>query len=441
MSEEEPKSTKNRVESRKDAEECDCKDGMFPDPGRRSLLFGSAALAGVGLFGRAASASPGSSELPLLDDPTKEPGSEAGYNSGYGLRSQFESTTRSVFATPGGGTSGSFTPLEAIQGTITPSGLHYEIHHGGIPAIDPAQHKLLIHGRVKRPKVFTMENLKRFPSVTRTVFLECAGNGFMEWKGPAMPNVQGSHGLTSNAEWTGVALSTILREVGLEDDANWILGEGSDAGMHTRSIPIDKAMDDAILAYAQNGEAIRPEQGYPLRLLLPGFEGNMSIKWLRRLDVGDKPSFTRPEVTTYADLMADGKARYFTWEMEAKSVITFPSGAMKLPVAGYYEIAGLAWSGRGKITGVEVSADGGKTWGQARLVGPVHSMAHTRFTFGWRWDGKPAVLQSRATDETGYVQPTLKALVAVRGDQTKDHNNSIQSWAIDSEGAVTNVHI
>lgn len=422
-------------------DDCECKDGMFPDPGRRSLILGGAALAGAGIFRRAASASPGSSNLPVLDDPTKAPGSEAGYNSGYGLRSQFEETTRSVFATPGGGMSGSFTPLDAVQGTITPSGLHYEIHHGGIPAIDPAHHKLMIHGQVKRPKIYTMEELKRFPSVTRTVFLECAGNGFMEWKGPNMPNVQGTHGLTSNSEWTGVALSTILREVGLKDNANWILGEGSDAGMHTRSIPIDKAMDDAILAYAQNGEAIRPEQGYPLRLMLPGFEGNMSIKWLSRLDVGDKPSFTRPEVSTYADLMADGKTRYFTWEMEAKSVITFPSGAMKLPVPGYYEIAGLAWSGRGKVAGVEVSVDGGKTWGQAKLAQPVLSMAHTRFTFDWRWDGRPAVLQSRATDETGYVQPTLKALVGVRGDQSIDHNNSIQSWAIDAEGNVTNVHI
>lgn len=424
-----------------DEEECECKDGMFPDPGRRSLLLGGAALAGAGLLGRAASASPGSSEFPLMDDPTKVPGNEGGYNSGYGLRSQFEDAVRSIIRTPGGGVSGSFTPLEAVQGTITPSGLHYGIHHGGIPTIDPANHKLMIHGRVKRPKVFSMAELKRFPSVTRTVFLECAGNGFMEWKGANAPNVQTSHGLTSNSEWTGVALSTILREVGLEDNANWILGEGSDAGMHTRSIPIDKAMDDAILAYAQNGEALRPEQGYPLRLMLPGFEGNMSIKWLRRLDVGDKPSFTKPEVTTYADRVKDGKTRYFTWEMEAKSVITFPSGTMKLPIPGAYEIAGLAWSGRGAISGVEVSADGGKTWKQARLTTPVLSMAHTRFTLPWRWDGKPVVLQSRATDETGYVQPTLKALVDVRGDQGVDHNNGIQSWTIDAEGNVSNVHI
>lgn len=426
-------------------DDCECKDGMFPDKGRRSLLLGGllggAAIASNGLLGRAASASPGSSDLPVLDDPTKAPGSEAGLDGGYGLRSQFEETTRSAFTTPAGGMSGSFTPHAALQGTITPSGLHYEIHHGGIPAIDPANHKLLIHGRVKRPKVFTMADLKRFPTVTRTVFLECAGNGFMEWKGANAPNVQTSHGLMSNSEWTGVALSTVLREVGLEDDAKWILGEGSDAGMHTRSIPIDKAMNDALLVYAQNGEAIRPEQGYPLRLMLPGFEGNMSIKWLRRLDIGDKPSFTRPEVSTYADPMADGTTRYFTWEMEAKSVITFPSGTMKLPVRGAYEISGLAWSGRGPITGVEVSVDGGKSWAPAKLAQPVLSMATTRFTFDWRWDGKPAVLQSRATDSTGYVQPTLRALVDVRGDQGVDHNNAIHSWAIDAEGNVTNVHV
>lgn len=422
------------------AEDCDCKEGMFPDPGRRALLLGGAALAGTGLFaGRAgAEATQGASQHAVLDDPTSQPGPASG--GGYGLRSQFETVSRWEFPLPQPGVSGSFTPLAGTHGTITPSGLHYEVHRGGVPTIDPARHKLLIHGKVKRAKVFTMADLYRFPSVTRTAFLECAGNGGMEYAGPSMPHVQGTHGLTSNSEWTGVALSTLLREVGLEDGANWLLGEGSDAGMHTRSIPIDKAMDDAVLAYAQNGEAIRPEQGYPLRLLLPGFEGNMSIKWLRRLDVTDKPSFTRPEVTTYADTLADGTTRYFTWEMEAKSVITFPSGTMKLPIPGTYEVTGLAWSGRGKITGVEVSADGGKTWARANLVAPVLSMAHTRFTFGWRWDGKPAILQSRATDETGYVQPTITALVDVRGVNSKDHNNGIQSWAIDAEGNVTNVH-
>ena len=421
-------------------DDCECKDGMFPDPGRRRLLLGSAALAGAGLLARSAVASPGSSDFEVPEDATRQPGIEAGYNQGYGLRSQFESSKRLVFTTPGGGTSASFTPLDSLEGTITPSGLHYEVHHGGIPVINPTFHKLLIHGRVKNPKVFNLVDLKRFPSITRKAFLECAGNGFTEWKKPTMPHVQGTHGLTSSSEWTGVALSTLLKEAGLEDDANWILGEGADAGMHTRSIPIDKALDDALVVYAQNGEAIRPEQGYPIRLLLPGFEGNMSIKWLRRLEVMDKPSFTRPEVTTYADPVRDGKTRYFTWEMEAKSVITFPSGNMKLPVAGHYPIQGLAWSGRGAITRVEISVDGGKHWQDAKLVEPIHSKSHTRFVYDWKWTGKPAILQSRASDETGYVQPTLKALVDVRGTESKDHNNAIQSWNIDILGNVSNVH-
>lgn len=423
-----------------DQEDCDCKEGMFPDRQRRKLILAGAATLGGSAMAGLAAASPGSFKFEEVADPTRVPGAEAGYNGGYGLRSQFETAQRLVFNTPGGGTSASFTPMQSIEGTVTPSGLHYEVHHGGIPVIRPDQHQLLIHGQVKRPKMFNLAELKRFPTVTRKAFLECAGNGFSEWKKPTMPDVQRTHGLTSSSEWTGVALSTVLKETGLKDDANWLLGEGADAGMHTRSIPIDKALDDALLVYAQNGEAIRPEQGYPLRLLLPGFEGNMSIKWLRRLEVMDKPSFTRPEVTTYADPVKDGKTRYFSWEMEAKSVITFPSGNMKLPVQGVYQITGLAWSGRGAITKVEVSTDGGKRWQQARLALPVQSKAHTRFTLDWHWTGKPAILQSRATDETGYVQPSLHQLVKARGLESKDHNNSIQSWSIDEQGNVKNVH-
>ena len=293
---------------------------------------------------------------------------------------------------------------------------------------------------VDQPMRFTMDDLKRLPSVSRIHFIECSGNGLTEWSGPTLKTVQGTHGLTSTSEWTGVALSTLLDMAGVQDGAAWILAEGADAAVMTRSVPIDKAMDDAILAYAQNGEAIRPEQGYPLRLVLPGFEGNTHIKWLRRLDVSDKPFMTREETSKYTDLMPDGTARQFSMEMEAKSVITFPSGAMKLPRPGYYEVTGIAWSGRGRITGVEVSADGGQSWQAATLQDPVLSKCHTRFRLPWVWNGQDAVLQSRCTDETGYVQPTLNELVAVRGTKSVYHLNAIQSWHVSTDGEVTNVH-
>jgi sulfane dehydrogenase subunit SoxC len=285
-----------------------------------------------------------------------------------------------------------------------------------------------------------MDDIKRLPAVSRICFIECSGNGLTEWDEPTLKTVQGTHGLTSTSEWTGVRLSTLLDMVGVSDGAAWILAEGADAAVMTRSVPIDKAMDDAIVAYAQNGEALRPEQGYPLRLLLPGYEGNTHIKWLRRLEISDKPFMTREETSKYTDLMPDGTARQFSMTMEAKSVITFPSGAMKLPRPGFYEISGLAWSGRGKVTGVEVSTDGGATWQEAALEGPVLPKCHTRFRIPWTWSGEEAVLQSRTVDETGYVQPTLPELVDVRGLNSVYHLNSIQSWHIAPNGEVTNVH-
>ena len=372
-------------------------------------------------------------------DPTQQPGLTFDQTGGYGQRSQFVTETRQPM-TKDGLHGASFTPLQHSRGIITPSGLHYEVHHGGAPVIDPARHQLTIHGMVQHPTVFTMADLLRFPSVTRIHFLECSDNSFSEWAQPTAPNVQETHGLTSNAEWTGVPLATILREVGLKDGGAWILAEGSDASRLARSVPIEKAWDDALLVYAQNGEALRPEQGFPLRLLLPGFEGNMNIKWLRRLEVGDQPWHTRSEITAYTDLLSSGKARMFSFVMEAKSVITFPSGGMRLTSSGFYEITGLAWSGRGKIQGVDVSTDGGKTWTMAELQEPVLSKSHTRFRFAWHWDGRPAVLQSRATDETGYVQPTLAALVYARGTESVNHNNAIHSWRVDSHGRVTNGH-
>jgi sulfane dehydrogenase subunit SoxC len=337
------------------------------------------------------------------------------------------------------------TPLDSSKGIVTPSGLHFERHHGGIPNIDPATHELVVHGMVDGAKKYTMEDLKRFPSVSRFHFIECSGNGLTEWREPTLKTVQGTHGLTSTTEWTGVPLSTILREVGVQEGAAWILAEGSDAAVMTRSVPIDKAWDDAMLVYAQNGEAIRPEQGYPLRLLLPGFEGNTHIKWLRRLEISDKPFMTREETSKYTDLLDGGKARQFSYTMEAKSVITFPSGEMKLPKAGFYEISGIAWTGRGRVKRVEVSVDGGASWQLAELQTPVLPVCHTRFRFPWHWDGKPTILQSRCQDETGYVQPTIKQLVEERGlDGGKYgsiyHLNGIQSWAVAADGGVSNVH-
>lgn len=434
---------------RQEREDCECKDGMFatmPDAGRRRFLAqaggGIAALATAGTV--AAAAPPGAKEFPVPDDPTKVQGRLTGADGGYGTRSQFEDAVRWRYPTATRESSWTMTPLESGHGMVTPSGLHFERHHGGIPTIDPARHSLVIHGMCDTPRKYGMADLKRFPSVSRFHFIECSGNGLTEWREPTLKSVQGTHGLTSTSEWTGVPLSTLLREVGVQDGAAWILAEGADAAVMTRSVPIDKAWKDAIIAYGQNGEALRPEQGYPLRLILPGFEGNTHIKWLRRLEISDMPFMTREETSKYTDLLPDGKARQFSYTMEAKSVITFPSGEMKLPGPGFYEVTGLAWSGRGRVKRVEVSTDGGKTWQIAELQDPVLPVCHTRFRLPWQWDGRPAILQSRCQDETGYVQPTIAQLVEARGLNGKFgsiyHLNGIQSWAVASDGSVSNVH-
>jgi len=431
-------------------EDCDCKSGMFPNPSRRALLRGAAAVASAApaallAGGARAEAPPGAIEFEVPEDPTKVQGRLTGDDGGYGTRSQFETEVRWRYPTATKESSWTMTPLGQSQGIITPSGLHFERHHGGIPTIDPARHTLIVHGMVERPTKYTMADLKRFPSISRIMFIECSGNGLTEWREPTLKTVQGTHGLTSTSEWTGVPLSTILREVGVQDGAAWILAEGADAAVMTRSVPIDKAWSDALLAYGQNGEAIRPEQGYPLRLILPGWEGNTHIKWLRRLEISDKPFMTREETSKYTDLVRGGKARQFTFVMEAKSVITFPSGDMKLPGPGFYEVTGLAWSGRGRIQRVEVSTDGGKSWHLAALQEPILPICHTRFRFPWWWDGEPAILQSRCQDETGYIQPSLRQLVEVRGLDGGPfgsiyHLNAIQSWAVARDGSVSNVH-
>jgi sulfane dehydrogenase subunit SoxC len=433
--------------------DCECREGMFPTrvpSSRRAFLFaagssaGAAAAAALSGAALAQQAPAGAQHFGVPADPTKEQGRPVAGDGGYGSRSQFETEVRVRFPTANEYTSWSFTPLQKMVGNLTASGLHFERHHGGVPTIDPSKHMLVVHGMVGTPKTFTMADLKRFPSVTRKHFIECSGNGLTEWNKPTLKTVQGTHGLLSTSEWTGVPFATIAREVGLKEGSTWVLAEGSDAAVMTRSIPMEKMLKDALLAYGQNGEAIRPEQGYPLRLLLPGYEGNTHIKWLRRLEVSDKPFMTREETSKYTDLMANGKARQFTLEMDAKSVITFPSGDMKLPGPGFYNVTGLAWSGRGRVQSVDISADGGKTWYPARLENVPEPICTVRFSYPWAWHGEPAVLQSRCTDETGYIQPTLNQLIAIRGDNgpfgSIYHLNAIQSWAVAADGSVTNVH-
>ena len=358
--------------------------------------------------------------------------------SAYGSRSRFEKALR-MFGTPRTPqAASSLTPLRESQGIITASALHYERHHSGVPDLDPSTHTLTIHGLVNRQLVFTLDELKRFPSVSRIFFLECSGNTSSEWRGANAPDVQRTHGLTSCSEWTGVWLSTLLRECGVTPAGTWILAEGADAARVARSIPIEKARKDVLVAYAQNGEPLRPEQGYPLRLIVPGFEGIINIKWLHRLKVIDQPAMTRWETSKYTDLMPDGTSRVFSMEMDAKSIITRPSGGDRLPGRGVYEISGLAWSGRGSIARVDITTDGGATWTAAELQTPVLPYAHTRFRASWQWDGGDALIASRATDDTGYLQPTLADLVKARGFLSGYHNNAIVPWKVASTGAVTN---
>ena len=416
-----------------------------PDrPTRRRFVAGSLGLAGATASTSVAyAASLGSTVHDVPADATRTPGYPLADTS-YGSRSQFETEVRERYKTATDLSSWTLTPLQDSLGIVTPSGLHFERSHSGTAVIDPATHTLMVHGLVRQPRKYAMRDIKRFPSVSRLLFLECSGNTLTEWSKPTMPTVQGTHGLTSTAEWTGVPLSTILKEVVVRGNAKWLLAEGGDGAVMTRSIPLEKAMKDCVLAYGQNGEAIRPEQGYPLRLIVPGYEGNMNIKWLRRLEVSDAPFMTREETSKYTDIRPDGKAVQFSFDMGAKSVITSPSGGMALEDKGFHEITGLAWSGRGSIKQVDVSTDGGSTWQRAQLQGPVLPICHTRFRLPWEWDGKPAILQSRCIDDTGYTQPTLGQLIAVRGLNgplgSIYHLNSIQSWQVANDGKVSNVH-
>lgn len=362
----------------------------------------------------------------------------------YGKPSQYEKHVirRDVaWLTASRESSVNFTPLHELDGIITPSGLCFERHHAGCAEIDPAQHRLMINGLVDKPLVFTMEDIKRFPRTNKIYFLECAANSGMEWRGAQLNGCQFTHGMIHNVMYTAVPLKYLLDEAGLKTNAKWIMPEGADASAMTRSIPIEKALKDCLVAFKMNGEALRPEQGYPLRLVAPGWEGNMWVKWLRRIEVGDEPWHSREETSKYTDLLADGRSRRFTWIMDAKSVITSPSPQAPLKFKGHNVITGLAWSGRGSIKRVDVSLDGGKNWRHARLDGPVLPMSATRFYVEFDWQGQELLLQSRAMDETGYVQPTKEELRQVRGANSIYHNNGIQTWLVRANGETENVEI
>lgn len=334
------------------------------------------------------------------------------------------------------------TPHHLLNGIITPNGLHFSRVHTGVPDIDPDKHQLLIHGLVKRPLVFTLETLARYPMESHIYFLECGGNGELMYRDePEQVGVQRLHGQVSCAEWTGVKLAVLLDEAGLDPKGKWIVAEGADASAMSRSAPLDKILDHAMIALYQNGERVMPSNGYPMRLFLPGIEGNANVKWLRRIKVLTGPAMTRDETSKYTITKSDGKSLQFVLPIEAKSIITQPAPELLLKGPGLYQISGLAWSGYGKVKKVDVSADGGKTWAQAELQQPVLPLALVRFRIPWRWNGGPAVLLSRATDDSGYVQPTRAKMLANRGQWGNYHANCITSWGVAADGAVKHVYV
>jgi sulfane dehydrogenase subunit SoxC len=416
--------------------------------GRGVILAGAMSTASFGsLTGAAAEPL---KDTPLTDAPwSREPGATI---EPYQRPSRFEKDVVRTVTNSSGQPSASNarTPHHLVNGTITPNGLHFVVVYGGIPDIDPGEHRLVIHGLVKRPLVFTLEALARYPMVTRVTFLECGGNSApMFSPQPLQENVQALHGMASCAEWTGVKLSTLLDETGIDPSAKWFIAEGADAPHLTRSVPLKKALDDAMIALYQNGERLMPANGYPVRLLLPGYEGNMNVKYLRRIKLVEEPAMSFWESKTYAQLLPNGKAYQFYLLQEVKSFITRPSPGLTLKEPGLYEISGIAYSGTGRISKVMVSADGGRSWAEAALQEPVLSKAFTRFRMLWRWDGGTAILQSRAWDEAGNIQPTRAEFVAKRGELKavppamafpNQHFNAITSWAVDSTGEIKHVY-
>lgn len=415
---------------------------------RRAFLTGGGALAAA-FTGYRLSETVAAQQL--ADDPWSR--KAGGVVREYGTPSPYEKQVVRTLSNPKGEprTQHGRTPHHLINGTFTPNGLHFVISHSGNPDIDPAQHKLVIHGLVRRPLVFTLDTLARYPMVSRMTFVECGGNSAPLFSNePLQAGIQAIHGLVSCSEWTGVMLSTLLEETGIDPKAKWVIAEGADSLALSRSVPLTKALDDAMVALYQNGERIMPGNGYPMRLLLPGWEGNMNVKWLRRLKLADQPNMSYYEARTYAPILPGGKAYQFYFLQEVKSFITHPSPGLRLSGPGFYEISGIAYSGNGRIAKVMVSADAGRSWAQAALQAPVLPKAFTRFRVPWRWDGGPVVLQSRAWDEGGNVQPTRAEIIARRGQTAKpltnplgfpsQHYNGPTSWAVDKAGEVNNVY-
>lgn len=336
----------------------------------------------------------------------------------------------------------SSTPLERLNGTLTPNSLHFERHHSGIPNIDPSRHRLQIIGRVERPQSFGYEDLLRYPMVSRILFIECSGNSYANTLPQALDKTAGElNGLFSCAEWTGIPLRLLLEEAGFDPKSDWLVAEGADAAGMNRSLPLDLALEDAMVALFQNGEPLRGEQGFPMRLLVPGCEGNLSIKWLRSVEVRKGPAHTREETSKYTDLFKNGRADQFSLRMDVKSVITNPSGQMGLPNHGVYEVSGLAWSGHGSIDSVDVSADGGSSWRRAEIQSQPGPYRPVRFRIPWRWTGQPAVLQSRASDSAGHQQPTRAEALTNSAPGLTYHYNGIQSWQVAQSGRVSNVFL
>ena len=406
---------------------------------RRHLLRFGASSAGLAISAGALGADQGLSfQIPTW---SRQPGPGA---SAYGARSPFADNIERLAAQPnptypGGGSSRS--PLQHLQGTITPNSLHFERHHAGVPNIDPAQHILVINGLVRQPLAFRYEDLLKYQMVSRIHFLECSGNSGALLRGEIGGSAQSLHGLVSCAECTGIPLSTLLDEAGVLPEAAWVAAVGADAASMGRSIPLTKALDDVMVALYQNGEAVRPGQGYPMRLFCPGWEGNVSVKWLTQLKVTNEPAQFRDETSKYTDTMPDRSSYQFTFPMGTKSLITSPSGQMTLNQPGIYQVTGIAWSGGGSIRQVEVSADGGQTWAEAAIQGHQLDRALTRFTIPWEWNGGEAILQSRATDSRGNIQPTRSEVIASRGTLSFYHNPCIQSWQVDQAGEVKNAYV
>jgi len=423
-----------------------------PDLKRRSFFTSSAKLATTPLLLSSLFSTSNASSQEALTTPSwsKSLGTPVNTNA-YGLPSIYEKSIVKDILMPKApkdyqstsiALTSSVSPLSSLRGAITPNGLFFERHHSGVPQIDPKEHRLLIHGLVEHDLVFTLEQLKSFPSTEKTYFIECSGNTGISKSYTKEQKLDDRFGLMSCATWVGVKLSTLLKETGIRlHSAKYIIAEGADGATMARSVPISRAMDDCLVVYAQNGEALRPEQGYPLRLVVPGCEGNINVKWLRRLEVTDTPLFARDEMSKYTDLLANGKARQGTLVMDVKSVITYPTTGDNLTRKGFYEIRGLAWSGKGKITRVDVSLDGGVNWKKAKLSTTPLDRAFVAFTYELVYKGKSLMLLSRATDETGETQPYFKQITDVRGFHSESHNSAIQAWSVNTNGEVHNARV